>query len=276
MIYPRPFLHWAGGKRHLLPTLVQRVREARPFTCYCEPFLGGGALFFELSRLGIVDWYTEVILNDVNEKLIDAYIGVKDYDTGVMGYPRTSITSLAEYESARNRLNGEYPVLSISEQAALFIAINKTCFNGLWRVNKYGKFNVPWGKRPNAKIYDFDNIRACSIALGCARLECGDFCDIPISRNTFYYFDPPYIPASATANFTAYSPDGFSDADQLRLRDYAKACVDAGSQVLISNSDTPRTREIYAGWNIETVSRPGTMNSKGAARGRVGEVLISG
>ncbi len=291
----KPFLKWAGGKTQLLPEL--RARLPKKFGMYYEPFLGGGALFFNLALHGgtlensraRVFSTIDACLNDSNEKLITTYKAIRDNVEGVITRLRltaeeyneaTATRQRAHYNNVRavfNSTGAEVPAM----HAARFIFLNKVGFNGLYRVNSDGLFNVPWGKK---KMYlpDAEGLRACSRALHGVALTNVDFekAVALAKKGDFVYFDPPYVPASATSDFTAYSKDPFGPEEQTRLMCCARSLKSRGVHVLLSNSDTPFVRQIYGGklavpFKIERVEARRNINSVGAKRGKVGEVLIT-
>ncbi len=267
----RPFLRWAGGKTQLLPELVKRVPPK--FGTYHEPFLGGGALFFHLAP-------KQAMLYDNNEPLIETYAAIKCAPNDVIRWLTGPALddSRETYLDIREQFNGRR-CNSPSTLAAWFIYLNKTCFNGLWRVNRDGNFNVSYDdtRRGKRLICDASNLRAVGGALRTATLHASGFERILVHarKGDFVYFDPPYVPKSDTANFTGYTKGGFSMDDQTKLRDVALALKKRGVHVLLSNSDTPAVRKLYAqGFVIESVMARRNINSKGAGRGKVGEVLI--
>lgn len=272
MTVAHPILKYAGGKTFLLPEILARLPTK--ISTYYEPFVGGGAVFFALAAEGR---FKRAVIGDVNVDLMRMYAALAIQPAGV-------IRILHEYA----RLHSErrfYEVrafkpseLSEAEHAARVIYLNRTCFNGLWRVNKKGEFNVPFGKYTNPKICDEENLRACSKVLLETTLTALDFnmTVAPAKKGDVVYADPPYLPVSDTANFTAYAKGGFGLEEQTRLRDVAKKLVERGVHVLLSNSDTPTVRKLYRGFKIEEVQAPRRVNSKGGKRGNVGELLISG
>ena len=253
-----PFLKWAGGKRAIVGEIVRRATVPRRIGHYFEPFLGGGSVFFALApRIDVA------ILADSNPALCVAYSIVRDD-------PEALIARLRGHE--RNHADPDYyyrvrealPVDRLAA-AARFIYLNRTCYNGLWRVNRDGKFNVPRGNYAKPRIVDAAGLRAASAALQCAEIVCGDFAaaaptdDDPLvapGRDFGYapgdgdlvYADPPY-----DGTFTSYSAGGFGDADQERLRNSAVAWAEAGARVIVSNSDTPLTRRLYEGPRFRSV-----------------------
>ena len=269
----RPFIKWAGGKRQLLPEL-QRYVPAH-FERYIEPFVGGGALFFALSaRLGRSERTPRARLADVNQRLIRSYRGVRDSVEDV-------IALLAGYEHDEQfyyRLR-EKPIdgLADAEVAAWFIYLNKIGFNGLYRVNRQNRFNVPFGRHKNPTICDEQTLRACSRALAGVELEVAGF-ELSAERaeaGDLVYFDPPYVPLSVTSSFTRYTSDGFDAEAQLRLRDVALSLKQRGVHVLLSNSSAGSVRELYSkDFKIAEVSATRLVNSKAALRGAITELVI--
>ncbi len=268
---PRPFLKWAGGKTQLLDALMARMPAA--FRAYHEPFLGGGALFFALHRAGRL---TRAFLSDSNAELIDAYIAIRDHAEEV-------IALLAGYPHDRDfyyALRAQDPWrLSLPERAARMIYLNKTGYNGLYRVNRRGQFNVPFGRYKSPRYLDPDNLRAVGRALQTADIRHQPFEGALEAAGTgdFVYFDPPYAPLSRTAHFTAYQAGGFGPEDQARLRDVCLALSDAGVQVMVSNSDVDLIRGLYARppFRIHRVEARRNINSKASARGKIGELIIT-
>ena len=267
-----PFLKWVGGKRQLLPELLARV--PRSFKSYYEPFVGGGALFWVLSS----QWRLkgEASLNDANRELMTTYRAIRDDVSGVLHALQDHALSHSEKYFYRVRgMVGTTPVST----AARTIYLNKTCFNGLYRVNKSGGFNVPFGRYKNPTICDEENLHACSQALKhkVALLE-GDFA-VHASRahkGDLVYLDPPYVPLNATSDFTSYTVDGFGDQDQVRLRDLALELKRKGVFVLLSNSSAPRVYNLYKkGFTVEKVEAKRSVNSKASGRGVVKELLIT-
>jgi DNA adenine methylase len=262
---PAPFLRWAGGKRRLLPAL----HAALPVTIgrFYEPFLGGGALFFSLEHPG-----TDCVINDFTADLVACYEALRDT-------PDALIARL--HEHARDTSKDAYLALRASEpdspleRAARFIALNRTSFNGLYRVNGAGKFNVPWGQLKNPTVCNEELLRADAARLAGATIRTGSYADAVSDARAgdFVYFDPPYIPLSATSNFAAYAKEGFGPDAQVELATCVQDLAARGVNVMLSNSDTPLTREIFAGMNLHTVEVHRSISAKASARGTVTEVL---
>ncbi len=266
----RPILKWAGGKGQLLPDLLTRVPQL--FNTYHEPFVGGGAFFFELSFLERI---THAYLSDINNSLIDVYLAVRDSVDKV-------IPLLKKYKAEHGQ-DYYYQVraidpasLSLPERAARVIYLNKTCYNGLYRENRKGQFNVPFGRYKNPTICDEPNLRAASRELQGVDIGRRHFSTVLdyAQPGDFVYFDPPYHPLSATANFTAYDRSGFGPDDQRQLRDVFAALGANGVRAMLSNSDTPFVRELYAGFRIDQVMVSRAVNSKASGRGKVAEVIV--
>lgn len=268
------FLKWAGGKGQLLGPIMSAIPEFAG--AYFEPFVGGGAVFFGLALSGRA---RQAVLNDANPNLVTAYTVVRDH-------PRELVEALAvlkaahgkvNYYEARRRFNEE-PLTDVG-RAAHLIYLNKTCYNGLYRVNSRGGFNVPFGTYANPKIFDVDQIMACSAALRDVRMMCGDF-EAAVSgakAGDFVYFDPPYVPLTKTANFTSYAKDDFGFDDQIRLAETARRLHTAGVKFLLSNHSTPELEELYArqGFTIERVPARRMITRDGEGRSAtVDEVLI--
>lgn len=265
-----PFLKWAGGKRQLLPELRKRLPQK--YGTYFEPFLGGGALFFDLRPY-------RAVLVDANQRLVTTYRAIREYPRGVLSHLRAHARNHGDeayYYHVRDRFNLHIPLTSAAELAAAFIYLNRTCFNGLWRVNRRGEFNVPRGKYKNPDIVNEDRIMCAHEALAFSRTKivCADFSAIAPEKGDLVYCDPPYVPASSTAGFTSYTAGGFTEYDQRRLRKAVATWKAAGVHVVVSNADHPIVREIYAGEQIESVDAARAINSKGDKRGNVKEVII--
>ena len=263
---PRPFVKWAGGKRQLL----EQLRPLLPtrFGRYFEPFAGGAALFFALGR-------KDAVLADMNAELIDVYLAVRDEVDAVIEALRGYRYGEAHYYRAREADPGK---LTLPQRAARTIYLNRTGYNGLYRVNRAGKFNVPMGRHTNPMLCDADNLHACSRALRGTDIRVADF-EAVASRakaGDLVYFDPPYVPVSGTADFTSYVAGGFGAEQQRRLAALFARLAARGVHAVLSNSDTPAVRELYAGFRIEKVLAARFINSRGSRRGKVGEVVVVG
>jgi DNA adenine methylase len=272
----KPIVKWVGGKSRLLPEL--RARMPATFGRYFEPMCGGAALFFDLEP-----W--EATLNDLNADLIETFRAVRDDADEVIIQLHKLIEAasaresepLDRYDAVRRTFNNRQPNVSRAQRAAAFIYLNKTCFNGLWRVNLNGEFNVPMGRYTNPKILDIDALIAASAALACVELRCEPYQDVTLDAEAedFVYFDPPYNPASSTSSFTSYNAGGFGIDHQGELADHARSLVRRGCHVMLSNSDTPLIRELYSGFTIDVVQRSGSINSDPEKRGKVNELIIT-
>jgi DNA adenine methylase len=265
-----PILKWAGGKSKLLGELTARAPGA--FRRYFEPFLGGGAMFFHLAP-------SASVLTDRNTDLINVYRCVAWNVEAVIQRLRNHRQRHGEayYYEMRERWNEGTHALGDVDRAAAFIYLNKTCYNGLWRVNSRGQFNVPAGRYDAPQIYDDASIRAASRLLQRAELRAGHFAHGVESADAgdFVYFDPPYHPLNDTAKFTSYTADSFDADDQRELAAVARALACRGCHVMISNSDTPFVRELYSGFRVERVQCPRAINSNSARRGLISEVIIT-
>jgi DNA adenine methylase len=270
----QPFLKWVGGKAQLL-SQFDRFFPAK-IEGYSEPFIGGGAVFFHLKHRFP---QMRAFLRDNNEELINTYRAVRDF-------PRELMQRLDEhlllYRADRERYyylvrsHHHLPQDHTVERAARVIFLNKTCFNGLWRVNRRGEFNVPIGSHKNPALYDRDNLLAASAALRDVELDVQDFRDTlnETQAGDFAYIDPPYVPLSATASFTSYTKEDFGADEQLEL---AAVFADAACRrvrVMLSNSDTPFVRKLYSDFEIHTVQARRAINRDGAKRGAISEVVV--
>lgn len=272
----RPFIKWAGGKRRLLSELVPELPG--DWGRYHEPFVGGGALFFDLASRRVPELTSWAVLSDANRRLVRTYRAVRDAPERLIARLQQHAASHGEESYYAVRALDPDAFVDDVEVAAWFIYLNKTAFNGLYRVNKKGRFNVPIGRYDNPNICDVDGILQASVALQGAELHHEGFegvLDRAVAGDVVY-FDPPYVPASKTASFTDYTQDGFSLADQARLRDTARALKERGVHVILSNSDTPMVRDLYRDqFELRHVLCGRSINSKGSQRGRVGELVIT-
>lgn len=265
---PRPFLKWVGGKTQLLPQIVPRMPKT--FRRYFEPFVGGAAMFFDL-RQRRPDM--PAVLQDVNEELVNAYCSVRDDVEGVIAALREHRYEEEHYYAVRAQRPSD---LLPTKRAARTIFLNKTGYNGLYRVNRSGQFNVPFGRFTNPLFCDAENLRACARALAKVEIAVADFSAVltKARRGDFVYFDPPYVPLSPTSDFTAYIPGGFGEAEQRKLAKVFAKLAARGVSVMLSNSDTPLVRELYADFTIDTVLASRSINSKGSGRGKLNEVIV--
>ena len=261
----RPFLKWAGGKRTLIPEIAQRLPES--FHTYWEPFLGGGAVFFALdSRIA------NARLSDVNGELALTYQMVKAKVQGLIDLLKhhESQHHLQGYYQSMRKMIGSPDALDV---AARFIYLNKTCFNGLYRVNKKGEFNVPQGRYAKPVICDVDNLHNASEVLQKAMITFGDFeAQVDPGGNDFIYCDPPYH-----GTFTGYDASGFGEGEQRRLRDAVLRWHRQGAAIMVSNADTPLIRNLYGNppFVLHEVSAPRNINCKGNGRGAAADLLVT-
>jgi len=255
----KPFLKWVGGKRSILPELLKRLPSN--YDSYHEPFMGGGALYFALQP-------KEAYLSDINFHLVITFKAVKnDVDRLIRNLKLHANKHNKEYYlNARKRLFKEKDPTKI---AGLFIYLNKTCFNGLYRVNKSGGFNVPMGDYKNPAIVDETNLINCSKVLQGAEIEQGSFNREKIYKGDFYYLDPPYH-----NTYSQYDGSGFGDKEHADLAQFCRDIDKKGGYFMLSNSDTELVRKLYKGYNIEVVSASRSVSCKANQRGKENELII--
>jgi len=267
-IAPRPFLKWAGNKSKLLAQYAAYLPQPATIRTYYEPFLGGGAIFFHLRP-------SAAVLADINPALVNVYRCVQQ-----------SVEVLIEKLTIHQQCHSQdyyYQVRAAMEgdavtQAARLLYLNKTCFNGLYRENSQGKFNVPMGRYKNPLICNPDLLRSASVALQSATIALGAFhqvCDRAIGPDDFVYFDPPYHPISATSRFTDYNRFGFRKEDQIALSQVCQKLVDQGVRLMLSNSDCEFIRNLYHDFYIWPISAPRTISADATKRGEVREILVT-
>lgn len=271
---PMPFLKWAGGKSQLLAELDPLF--PRQFDRYLEPFLGGGAVFFHLRAR-----FPEAacVLCDNNPELINCYEAVRDAPDELMERLDQHAARFEQHPAAYYySIRGQGNLAGKMERAARMIFLNKTCFNGLWRVNGRGEFNVPLGSNRTVKPYDRVNLWAASRALQGTQLVVQDFQQTlaPARAGDFVYLDPPYHPVSKTAAFTAYTREAFGPEQQRRLAELFAAAAQRGARLLLSNSSTRLVLELYAAFEIRSVQARRSINAQGNGRGAVTEVVVLG
>lgn len=268
---PRPFLKWAGGKGQLLPELLTRVEQAGPPGTYHEVFVGGGALFFELRRRGLIPG--RVVLSDANPNLVNVWWAVRDHVDALVA--RLRVLAEAVDEESYYRVREEQPEDPI-DRAARVIYLNKTCFNGLYRENSKGRFNVPFGRNANPTVCDERNLRACAAALRDVEILCTGFGSLPerVAAGDLVYLDPPYVPLSASSSFTRYAKDDFGPEDQARLAAIFGELGSQGVRAILSNSAAPAVRTHYAGWRVEEVLATRNVNRDAAGRGAIAELMV--
>ncbi|MBQ4196244.1 MAG: DNA adenine methylase [Bacteroidales bacterium] len=288
----RPFIKWVGGKTQLLDEVCKSLPSdfaSRQHITYVEPFVGGGAvLFWILQAYPNIE---QAVINDINKELICTYQIIKEEVETLIEmlssmqaeYIPLNPDSRKEYFMRKRALfntKGTSPV----ETAALFIFLNRTCFNGLYRVNSKGEFNVPHGKYSNPRICDSDNLRACSRILQKVEILCGDFAETGsyAGPDTLFYFDPPYKPITETSSFTSYAKEGFDDREQIRLRDFCNQISKEKALFIASNSDPKDVNPqedffdtIYNHFIIKRVSASRMINSDASGRGAISELMIS-
>lgn len=269
----QPFTKWTGGKRQLLPV----IRELMPKTYnrYFEPFVGGGALFFDLAP-------KDAVINDFNAELINCYQQIKDNPQELIEILKVhqGYNSKEYYLDLRSADRDErIDMMSEVQRAARILYMLRVNFNGLYRVNSKNQFNVPYGRYKNPKIVDEELISAISVYLNNNQLEIkvGDFekAIVDVRTGDFVYFDPPYIPLSETSAFTSYTHEGFSFADQVRLRDAFKRLSDTGAYVMLSNSSSALVEELYKDFNIHYVEATRTNGAKSSSRGKISEIIVT-
>ncbi len=287
----KPFIKWVGGKSQLLEEI--RKKYPQKIEKYCEPFVGGGAVLFDILQKFQP---SEVLINDINKELINTYYQVKNHCEELIEQLyeiQTKYRNFTQEEKKelfyekRNRYN-ELKVngdeLENLEKATLFIFLNKTCFNGLYRVNSKGLFNVPFNNAKNPLICDAENLRSCSKVLQNVTLRVGDYkeCENFIDEKSFVYLDPPYRPLTQTSAFTSYSENQFLDKEQIELAQFIDNIAKKGSTILASNSDPKNSNEednffdnLYSNFKIERVSASRMINANPEKRGAIREILIS-
>lgn len=288
----KPFVKWVGGKSQLIDELEKMLsaNEEKTFTKYCEPMVGGGALLFNvLSKYD----FEEVYISDINPELINAYNAIKNNveklitelkEMQLAFLPMDENGRKFYYYSIRDKFNTiKLTDVTAINKAAYFIFLNKTCFNGLYRVNKKGQFNVPMGAYKNPTICDEENLLNISKVLKNVTIVCGDYSLAKdfIDQNTFVYLDPPYRPISETAAFTSYNSDTFDDSEQTRLAKFIDEINLKGSKIVLSNSDPKNVNkndtffdDLYKEYKIKRVSATRMINSKADNRGKINELLI--
>lgn len=287
----KPFVKWAGGKRQLLDAI--QTKYPNKIERYCEPFVGGGAVLFDvLSQYQPKD----VLINDVNPELMNTYLQIRDNiddlitmldDLQTEYYSQTTDADRKTlYLNKRDRFNELKISSDLShdpEKATLFIFLNRTCFNGLYRVNSKNLFNVPFGANKTPTICDRENLANVSKALQNVQIQCGDYytCESFINSDTFVYIDPPYRPLTLTANFVSYSENKFDDTQQIALSVFIDNIAAKGAKFVASNSDPKNADKtddffdtLYASYTVERVVAKRAINSKSGGRGEITELLI--
>lgn len=288
----KPFIKWVGGKTQILNEIRTRYPKelGTSIKKYAEPFVGGGAVLFDILNNYKL---SEIYISDINKELIHTYVNIRDnadilidllgkYEEEYLLVDESTRKKI--YYAKRERYNALKSGLDNEpELAALFIFLNRTCFNGLYRVNSKGLFNVPQGSYKNPKICDESNLRAVSQKLQGIKIVCGDYKQSAgfIDSQTFAYFDPPYRPLSITSSFTSYSKDGFDDSAQTELADFIDKVSRKGAYVVASNSDPKNINEnddffdkLYSNHNINRIYASRMINSDSDKRGKICELLI--
>lgn len=267
-----PIVKWAGGKRQLLPALQSLLPKGWQEATYCEPFLGGGALLWALQP-------EEAVVGDLNAELMNMYHVVRDTPHELVEHlAQHHNTSEYFYQLRMQDREPEFALRTPLERASRFIYLNKTCYNGLFRVNNAGEFNSPYGRYKHPNIVNRENILAVSDYLNRAKVTLvhEDYQTVleHLPDTAFVYLDPPYHPISDTSSFTGYVQGGWKAVDQERLRDACRDLNRRGVRFMQSNSDTPLIRELYAEFELTTVQAVRAVNSKGSGRGAVSELII--
>ena len=263
-----PIVKWVGGKRQLMFELLKNM--PKNYNRYFEPFIGGGALFFELQP-------ENAYISDMNEELINLYQVVRDnVDELIVDLQKHDISKDYFMEIRNIDRTEEYKNWSNIQKTSRFIYLNRTCFNGMYRVNSKGEFNVPFGHYKNPRILDENNLINCSNLLQRTEIKHADFSEIlkKVKKGDFVYFDPPYVPLSETSSFTSYTKDGFDIDMQFKLRDVCDELDSMGVKFLLSNSDTKLVNELYENYNIKKVFASRQINANADGRGKITEVLV--
>lgn len=286
----KPFIKWAGGKSQLLNDI--RAMYPQKIERYCEPFVGGGAVLLDVLE----NFHPhEVLINDINAELINTYLQVQNNATALIEQLDSMQNEFWSADTEQRKIiytnnRKQYNDLKVNgnisanlEKAALFIFLNKTCFNGLYRVNRKGLFNVPIGSYKKPPICDSENLHIVSKLLQGVEIRCGDYrgCSEFINNETFVYIDPPYRPLTQTASFTSYSENEFGDKEQIELGKFIDEIAANGAKVVASNSDPKNVDEsdnffdeLYANYTINRVSAKRMINSNSSNRGTINEILI--
>ena len=266
---PRPFVKWAGGKRRLISQYESYF--PKQYNKYIEPFVGGGAIFFHLLP-------EKGILMDINEELINCYEVIRNFVEELIVNLKKHINDKEYFYNIRalDRNEKIFPKMTNVEKASRTLFLNRTCFNGLYRVNSKGYFNTPFCQYKNPVICDEENLRACSKALKNVQIFSNSFekCLDYAEKNDFVYLDPPYASIIPQGNYTAYTKDGFGEQDQLKLFKSFKKLDEIGCYVMLSNAYAPFILDLYKDYHIITTYARRNINSNGEKRGKIKEVLI--
>ncbi len=267
-----PFLKWVGGKRQLMPSIVEHLPENIKNLNYSEPFIGGGAVLFHLQP-------KNAIINDFNEELVNVYNIIKNNLSELIADLKKHHNNADYFYEIRGLdRTAQFNDLTPVQRASRIIFLNKTCFNGLYRVNNAGEFNAPFGRYKNPNIVNEPTLKAVNKYLNSNNIiiRSGDYATVleELDNRSFVYLDPPYHPISENSNFTGYVQGGWNIFDQARLRDACNELNERGIKFLLSNSSSPQIKDLYENYNITTVKANRAINSNGADRGEVDEVLI--
>lgn len=265
VIKTQPFLKWVGGKTQLLDELIKRV--PKEYNVYFEPFIGGGALYFAIAP-------DEAVLADINDDLVNAYLVVRDN-------PDELLEALSKYKNEKDFYysvrSQDQKSLSEIERAARLLYLNRTCFNGLYRVNKSGQFNVPFANYKNPNFVQTERIEAASQILQNTDIHHAGFEKVLVEAKAgdFIYLDPPYYPKDVYSDFKRYNKEQFHTNDHERLAELYNELTERGCFVMLSNSDTPFTRELYKKWRVDTVYAKRLINKDASKRGEVTEIIVT-
>lgn len=267
-----PFLKWVGGKRQLIPSIVDLLPKNIKELNYVEPFIGGGAVLFHLQP-------KNAVINDFNEELVNVYNVIKNNLAElIIDLKKHDNNADYFYEIRGLDRTEKFKDLTLIQRASRIIYLNKTCFNGLYRVNNAGEFNAPFGRYKNPNIVNEPTLKAVNKYLNNNNvvIRSGDYANIleELDNRSFVYLDPPYHPISESSNFTGYIQGGWNIFDQTRLRDACNDLNEKGIKFLLSNSSSPQIRDLYKKYTIVTVKANRAINSNGTERGEVDEVLI--
>ncbi len=261
----KPFIKWAGGKQQLLTHLIKNVPSN--FNCYYEPFVGSGALFFGLKP-------KEAVISDVNSELVNCYLSVKNTPDELISLLKTHINTPEYFYKVRaTKTEG----LNNLERASRFLYLNRTCFNGLYRENKLGQFNVPFGKYKNPDIAQEIKIKNASIALKNTKIIEADYKKSlkKAKKGDFIYLDPPYYPLGGYSDFKRYHKVFFERKDHEELASLFELLDKRGCYLMLSNSDTEFTRSLYNKWNLKTLMAKRLINCDATKRGQISEILVT-
>ena len=263
----KPFIKWAGSKRKLISSLAKKLPQ---FDTYYEPFVGSGALFFSLKP-------AKAVLSDINPELINVYRCIQlDVEALIEDLKKHYYEKNYFYQIRDADRTDEYADWLNIERASRFIYLNKTCFNGLYRVNKQGQFNTPFGRYKNPTILDESTLRPCSAALVGVelRVDSFDWIEQVVTSDDFVYFDPPYVPVSNTADYNSYSKDGFDVVNQVQLKELCERLHARGVKFMLSNSCTPLVQDLYKDFELETVFASRNINNVAEGRSKIKEFIV--